>query len=390
VPRMPAGRVLFVTSSYPRRPGDHSGAFVHRLAVDVQALGWQVEVLAPDAPGLARDEEIDGVEVHRFRYAWPDSAQALAYGGGMLANISSRPWTALTVPTLLAAERLVTARRARSIDLVHAHWVVPQGLALVRLARPTVLSVHGSDVHRVPGGAITARVQRAVLRSAAAVLANSNATGARVEALADRRPDVVPLGVDPDPAIDGRVVSDLRAAHPGRLLVAVVARLVPQKGIDDLLEAVAPLPGVAVLVVGGGPEGPALTALATRLGLAATFTGPVPPEDVAAHLAAADVVVSPSRGAEGQGLAVLEAMAVGRPVVVTAAGGQAESVEDGVTGLVVAPGDRAALTAALARLAADEALRLRLGEAARTEVARRFSRRASAEATVAVYRRVLA
>jgi phosphatidyl-myo-inositol dimannoside synthase len=384
-----AGRVLFVTSSYPRRAGDHSGAFVHRLAVDVQALGWEVRVLAPHAPGLAADEEIDGVEVHRFRYAWPTRAEALAYGGGMLANLRGRPWTGLTVPTLLAGERLVTARRARHVDLVHAHWVVPQGLALAHVARPMVLSVHGSDVHRVPGGAITTRVQRAVLRSATAVVANSGATAARVEELADRRPDVVPLGVDPEPAIDGGLVLDLRTAYSGRLLVAVVARLVRQKGVDDLLEAIAPLVGVAVLVVGGGPEGPALTALATRLGVAATFTGPVAPEAVASYLAAADVVVAPSRGAEGQGLAVLEAMAVGRAVVATASGGQAESVDDGVTGLVVAPGDRTALTAALARLAGDDALRLRLGEAARADVARRFSRRTAAEATVAVYHKAL-
>jgi hypothetical protein len=92
------GRVLFVTSNYPRWAGDTTTPFVHDLAVDLGARGWQVRVLAPHAPGAARDETIDGVHVHRFRYLVLASAQTVCYGGGALVNIRNSRLTRAKIP----------------------------------------------------------------------------------------------------------------------------------------------------------------------------------------------------------------------------------------------------------------------------------------------------
>jgi glycosyltransferase involved in cell wall biosynthesis len=380
-----ARRALFVTSSYPRWPGDASGAFVHRLATDLGPLGWVVEVLAPMAPGLATDATLDGVAVHRFRYSWPPRTQRLAYDGGMLSNLRARRWTALTVPGLLVGERLAVSSRCDHVDVVHAHWVVPQGLALVGLRKPLVVSVHGSDINRVTGAG---RLKALALQSADAITANSDTSARRVERLIGRRPTVVPMGVELDPPVDDEMVASLRAAVGRELVVGVVARLVEEKGVADLVEAVAGLDQVGLLVVGDGPERAALVEQAASLGVQAVFAGAVAPGQVASHLAACDVVAAPSRQPEGQGLALLEAMAVGRAVVASTAGGQAESVVDGESGLLVPPDDVSSLRRALERLLGDAALRDRLGHLGRLAVAERFSRRACAQAMAKVYETV--
>src|SRR5207245_5777728 len=137
------------------------------------------------------------------------------------------------------------------------------------------------------------------------------------------------------------------------------------KGVDVLLRAAATLPGLLVEVAGDGPERPGLEAIDPS----ATFLGWQPRLDDL--LARWDVFALPSRE-EAFGIAALEAMAAGRPVVATRVGGLPELIEDGLTGLLVPPDDPAALAAALARLAADPALRARMGQAARERAAACF------------------
>src|SRR5581483_6250386 len=129
--------------------------------------------------------------------------------------------------------------------------------------------------------------------------------------------------------------------------------------------------GLPRVIVGDGP-------LRERVPDAVGF---VPPRELGPYYARAAVVACPSRR-EGYGVAAREAMAYGRPVVASAVGGLADAVEDGVTGLLVPPGDPAALRAALERLLGDAALRARLGEAARRAAEERFSWEAATRATI--------
>ncbi|WP_337062287.1 glycosyltransferase [Kineococcus sp. G2] len=171
-------------------------------------------------------------------------------------------------------------------------------------------------------------------------------------------------------------------AGDGRTVVHV-ARLVEKKGTEHLLRAVALLAArggdVRLVCVGDGPLRGALERLAHELGIAGrvTFTGALGNPDVLAHVAAAAVLCLPSVTArsgdqEGLGQVLLEAGALGRPVVATAHGGIPSAVVDGVTGLLVPEADPAALAAALARLLDDPELARRTGEAARRHVERSF------------------
>jgi glycosyltransferase involved in cell wall biosynthesis len=392
-----AGRVLFVTSNYPRWTGDSTTPFVHDLAVDLGGRGWPVTVLAPHFPGAARLEHLDGVEVHRFRYLRPESAQTVCYGGGALVNLAGSRATLAKVPALVVTEWAATAALLRRrFDVLHAHWVLPQGFVATSVparGAATVITAHGGDVFGLRGG-IVDRFSRWALDRADAVTVNSAATARAVGEIAPGA-DVttIAMGVDVEARPDPDEVAAIRSR--GGPLLVFVGRVVPDKGVDDLLAALTRLPGVRAAVVGTGQHLDSLRASSVELGVAdrVEFTGWVDPARIPAWLAAADVVVAPSRigrdgWQEGQGLSIIEAMAQRRPVVATATGGIPETIEDGVTGVLVAPQDPAALAAALSGLLADPAAAAVMGARAQASVRERFSRAAAADRFAALYERL--
>ncbi len=172
------------------------------------------------------------------------------------------------------------------------------------------------------------------------------------------------------------------------LTIGMVAQLIPRKGHRHLLDAlerlVADFPQLHVLVFGKGPLEGELRAdiearrMAGRVRLAGFR------DDLPRWLGGLDILAHPA-DREGLGIAVLQASAAGVPVVAARAGGLPEAVEDGVTGLLTPPGDVAALAAALHRLAADPALRRRMGEAGRARIQAKFSLDAMVDGNLAVY-----
>jgi glycosyltransferase involved in cell wall biosynthesis len=333
-------RVLHLTTSYPRHEGDFAGRFVADLVEDLRARGVDVSVLAP---GDYRDF-------------------GLAYGAGVVANVKRRPWLA---PALLGSMVSAVRRAARDADVVHAHWLA--GGAVAALARvPFVVTLHGSGTAGRFSDLELARkhprLVRAVLRRARAVLCVSEALADAARSCGARDVRVIRNGVE----IPDRVGAE---AEPAEVLFA--GRLSPEKGIEELVAATQ---GMNLVVAGDGP----------LRELVPSALGFVPHEELARLYARAAVVVLPSYR-EGLPLCVLEAMAHGRPVVASAVGGIPELVEEGVSGLLVPPGDVAALRAALERLLADPILRRRMGRAARRRVAELCARDGVADATLRAY-----
>ena len=201
---------------------------------------------------------------------------------------------------------------------------------------------------------------------------------------------VVPSGIDPaamEAAPDARTA--VRAEwgiDSGDVVVLVLGALERRKGHAVLLDAAGRLaaqhPGLRYVFAGDGGERAALTGAARHLGDRVVFAGFR--RDVAACLAAADVVALPSLH-EGLGVAALEAMAAGRPVVASRVGGLAEVVVEGETGLFADAGEPGSLAAALAAVAGDPGLRARLGEGGRRRVLARYTAARMAEGTIACY-----
>lgn len=318
-------RLLVLSSTYPRWAGDPTPGFVHELARRLTDE-FDIRVLTPHAPGAAARELLDGVDVHRYRYA-PAALETLVSDGGIVPNLRRAPWKWLLVPLFLAAGLLATWRHLRRWrpDVVHAHWLIPQGLAAALLRRagaPYLVTCHGADLYALRGAAFEALKRRA-LRSAAAVTVVSEPMRAELARLGvdDGRVFVEPMGVD----LAGRFSADA-ATRRNRDELLFVGRLVEKKGLGYLLAAMpailAQRPGALLTVVGAGPEEPSLRAQAARLGIEpqVRFLGAREQTELPALYRRAAVFVAPfveaaSGDQEGLGLTMIEAAGCGCALV---------------------------------------------------------------------------
>ncbi len=327
-------RVAVLTTSYPRFPEDMAGRFVADAVEHVRRRGIEVEVVGPE-------------QFHNY---------GIAYGHGVVGNLRRRPWLALLVPALLTS--FVRAARRVDADLLHAHWL-SGGWVAACTGTPYVVQVWGTDVElarRLP------RLARGVLQGARLVIAASTALADQARLLGAREVRVIPSGVDLPPHVG-------KEASPPEVLYA--GRLSPEKGVLELVEAAL---GLNLVAAGDGPLRPRVPGA----------RGFVPHDELQRLYARAAVVACPSRR-EGFGVACLEAMAHGRPVVATSVGGLRDLVVDGETGLVVPPRDPPALREALLRLLGDSDLRRRLGAAGRVRAQDVFSWQAVTDMTLAAY-----
>ncbi|MGR8933892.1 MAG: glycosyltransferase family 4 protein [Gammaproteobacteria bacterium] len=392
------GRVLCVTSTLPRWQNDSVPHFVLHLAEDLQSLGWEVDLLAPHAESAALKEKLNGLNVERFRYAWPASAETLCYQGGALINMRQNKSNLLKIPLLVACEYFAVKRLllSRKYDFIHSHWILPQGfvgaLATLPTNIPHIITVHGGDVFGL-NNAIFRTFKRFTLKQAKAVTVNSSATLAAVNELSSpsARIHKIPMGIKiADISKTDRQVQRIREKYrsDNNPLLVFAGRLIHEKGLSDLIQAVAILnkhyPTLKLLILGEGQERKYFEALKTKLALTDTieFCGWIQPEVVPYYLAAADIFIGPSIQTkngwkEAQGLTFLEAMSVKTPVIATRLGGISDIVKDCETGLLVEQRAPEQIADAVIRLLNNSALAETLAEngyqLARTEYSRQFS-----------------
>lgn len=401
--------VVMVTTSYPRFPGDSVGTFMEPIAVAVAERGHEVHVVAPWHPLVRRGREERGVRFHFYRYAPTPSLNVFGYAAAMRADVTLRGAALIAAPLALAQgwRTARTVARTHGATVMHGHWVIPGGItaALAAPRLPLVISLHGSDVFVAEKLAPARLAARAAFRRAGAITACSDDLARRAVAIGAEaaRMEVVPYGVDsdrfkPDGAGRARVRSVL-GLQGDELLIFAAGRLVRKKGFEYLIDAMAALPANAgaVLAIGGAgdlerelndrsPRG-----VAGRVKLLGNLTQ----DQVAQHLAAADIVVVPSvrdeaGNVDGLPNVVMEALASGTPLITTSVGGIGAVVTDDETAVVVPERDAAAISSAILALSRDPARRTRLGAAARAMVGARFGWGRTAERMEAAYDRALA
>jgi glycosyltransferase involved in cell wall biosynthesis len=382
-------KVLFVTHSYPRVPGDAAGSFLWHLAVALRGEGVEVRVIAPSGDDVAPHDVFDGIPVDRFRYA-PRRYENLAYTGNMATEVQ-RSWSAkFALVGFLGSEFAAATRIRREFapDIVHAHWWFPGGLVGSWVATmghlPMVTTMHGTDVRLARSKSFAQPLFRHVMRHSAAVTTVSRWLADEVEAMMPGlRPHVAPMPVST------AMFSPGGDRHGDRLLF--VGRLNAQKGIGDLVHALARLQRPAHLdVVGDGPDRAALAGLADSLGVASRirWLGALPQTQLPALYRAATALVVPSIG-EGLGLVAVEAQLCQTPVVAYASGGTTDTVRDGETGVLVPAGDVPALATALDALLADPARQVALGQGGRMNALAMFAPESAARRYAALYRSVV-
>lgn len=308
-------RVVFLTHNYPRFAGDVSGSFLATLAGGLRDRGHDVRVIAPSDRGQVGEPVLDGIPVHRVRYA-AAAQETLAYRGTMAeaARSPAGAWRAWSL--IRAMRRAARAALDEGTEVIHAHWWVPAGLAAPRGA-PLVITLHGTDAGLLERSTVARRLARPPLRRAQVVTAVSAHAARQVTRATGR--DIPAACIQPMPVDVGRYGT---AGKGGGGMVAV-ARLTRQKRIDLALRALALAPDLPSLaIVGAGPEREGLEALARDLGVEGRvrFLGAVPPSEVVARLQRADLALFPAIG-EGFGLAAAEAFMAGAPVVACLDGG---------------------------------------------------------------------
>lgn len=368
-------RLLFLNYEFPPLGGGAATASRH-LIREWTAMGVEVQVITSHFPGLPWREEQDGAIIHRL------PVFRRRRDRGRIGEMALY----MTGASLLAP---VIAARWKP-DVALAFIGIPSGPVAWALRRltgvPYLVCLRGGDVpgFRCEGvdgfHRLLAPVTRRVWSRAAAVTANSRGLADLARAfIPDLAVPVIPNGVDTTLFHPGPHRTAAMAGGAVRLLA--VGRLVGQKGIDVLLNALA-RPGlerVELDLVGDGEWRSDLEAQAVRLGLAARvrFRGWLDRSDLATVYREADLFVLASRD-EGMPNVVLEAMASGLPVVSTTVPGARDLVVEGETGLLVPPEDPTALADALRRLVADADTRVWFGARGRVRVEDSFSWRAAA------------
>lgn len=359
--------LLVLASTYPRWSGDPEPGFVHELAMRLTNR-FRTIVLCPHAPGAKLTEVLDGVEVVRYRYA-PERLQRLVNDGGIVSNLRQAKWKYALVPGFILAQAWMAWRlcRRHRVEIVHAHWLVPQGLiaafqsCLPGRSIPFVVTSHGADLYALHGRALD-RVKRFVGQKASLVTVVSSAMKKEIVRIGmdAAKCQVLPMGVD----LEGRFTREhgnLRSANE----LLFVGRLVKKKGLNVLMQAMPRIleakPDVRVTVVGFGPEEVRLRLQAKALGVdhAVDFMGPLPQSELPALYRRATLFVAPFMQAEdgdreGLGLVTIEAIACGCPVIV----GDLPAVRDILdlpedACMRVPPGDALALSAAVLRVLSD-------------------------------------
>jgi len=387
---------VFLSKTYPPGSIGGIGRYIHHLARAIGSQGHQVHVLTT-GEGHDRVDFEEGVWVHRIVVR----EHAVPAGLEVPQHIWNHSKTMFVEATEIAGRRDIDAVYAPIWDVEGIAFLEDRRVPIVHSLQTTLefyLDSNPSkrdDAHFMESFARPMlALERKVMAESDRIHAISSAIAREIErqyslTLDPQRIDVIHLGLEDMRAAEKRLPTSLPG---GMVRMTFVGRLESRKGIDVFLETVPALlarfPHLHIDVVGNDtiPNGSGSTyrrdfekaakGKYDRARLA--FHGEVDEDALRGFYAASDIIVAPSRF-ESFGLVHLESMMFGKPVVGGAIGGMAEIIDDGVTGLLVPPGDSKALEAALERLVVDGKLRESIGAAGREAYERRFSASTMAE-----------
>lgn len=342
-------RVLQLTSSYPRNESDTSSIFLRHLFKHLSKNGLEIHVLAPHDAQVQKAILDRNVHVHWFKY-FPSRWQKLTYGSGILANLKHKPLLFLLIPFFLVAMFTSLLRLCYQLkpDVIHAHWIIPQGFIAVIVGSvlniPVITTAHGGDAFSL-NNSILSRLKRFTIKHSSTWTSNTSAT-ANAIGLKDQipKPHIIPMGVDIQQFQSGNANNVIE--DESRNIILFVGRLVEKKGVKYLIDAFDKLPPhfqqrSVLWIIGDGDERSKLEKQAKESGISnIKFWGRVQNHLLPDYYAAATVFVAPSiidsnQDTEGQGVILLEAMAAKKPIIATNVGGIPEVIKNQHSGLLV-------------------------------------------------------
>jgi len=344
-------KILVFSSTYPRWPNDTSPPFVHELSKRLTD-DFDIIVLAPHYPGAKTKEVLEKVKVIRFRY-FAECLEILAGETSIIPTLREKKYLWLILPFFLVSGflHLLYLVRKHKIEIIHAHWLFPQGFQAALTSKltqtPFIVTSHGADIFATQGPTWFS-IKKWVCDNAATVTAVSQAIKNEIHAkLSSTRTEVIPMGVDSQIFSPQKRDDSLRKRYniPAEFLL-FTGRLSEKKGVKYLIEAMPRVtscyPHAKLLIVGKGELEKDLKEMTRRLGLDETifFTGPLPNQELPALYATADLFIAPSTKTndgdiEGFGLTFVEASMCGSIIIGSKVGGICDIITEGETGFLV-------------------------------------------------------
>jgi glycosyltransferase involved in cell wall biosynthesis len=372
-------KILVLTSTFPRWEDDVEPPFVYELCRRLSETFF-VHVLAPHTSGAAVEEQLDGIQVTRYRY-FISRWESLAYCGGILAKLKQKPMRYGLIPFFILAQLLALVHLLQrcQYDCIHAHWMIPQGLTaliarfFIKSAPPLIVTSHGSDLFGLPGSAFNI-VNRLVVSHSHAVTVVSSVLRDRLVQIgaSEEKIHIIPMGTD----LQKRFTPATTTANGSNLLY--VGRLNHQKGVHNLLDALPPIitqfPEVKLRIAGDGTARNDLEKKVVELGLEkhVRFLGAVSHDRIHFFYRKADILIFPSLNAEGFGLVLVEALGCECAVIATDLPAVQHLIKDGETGLIVSQNNKDEIAQRVMHLLSNPGKLKKLGKSGREFVLKRY------------------
>ena len=371
-------KVLVLTTTFPRWENDTTPSFVFTLS-KLLSEKYEITVLAPHAFKAAKKEKISNLNINRFMYFFPEKYQKIAYGAGIIPNVKKSFLAKLQIPGFLASEikNAKSIIKKNKIDLVHAHWLIPQGIIGVMLKKkynlPLVVTIHGSDLFPLKSHLFKS-MQKMVVAGADVITVNSEVA---INELVSRFPEAknkivkIPMGIDTKVFRPKKAGSKFKK-YKGKKIILFAGRLNEQKGLEYLLKAlpsvISEIKNIKLLIVGEGEYKKQLEKIADGLGIInhVEFLGSKNHDELSGYYNLADVFVLPSVtssiGTEAFGLVLAEAMACGTCVIGSSSGGIKEIIKNNENGLIFQEKNSDELARDMIKVLKDGKLRERLAK----------------------------
>jgi glycosyltransferase involved in cell wall biosynthesis len=383
-------KILVLASTFPRWENDTTPPFVFELEKRL-AGEFDLYLMAPHCKGAKKYETMENIQVFRFQYFWPAHYQKLCYGSGILPNIKKNKLLTIQGVTLILLQYITALKiiKKEKINLIHAHWIIPQGIIALLIKKqfhiPYIITTHGGDIYGLQNK-ILIRIKKIILQNAKKITVVS--TAIKSEILQKINPnlpiEVISMGVDatlfnPD-KYDKTLKEKYNVTGP---LFLFVGRFAEKKGVRYLIEAMPEITkqfiDARLLIIGEGTLENELKKLTQKLKLEQniTFIGPLPNNQIPNYYATADIFVGPSiqtqeGDTEGLGLTFVEASLSGCIPIGTDVGGISDVIQNHKTGILVPPKDPQRLADAITYLLKNKSSMQTLKQQARTQTIKTF------------------
>lgn len=349
-------KLLVTASTFPRWEGDTEPRFVLDLSKHMTNM-FDVTVLVPAAPGAKDKDILEGVNIIRYHYFPVHKWETLCYPGAIVPRIREKKIRLLLVPFLFASLFFHLIKILPQYDLVHAHWLIPQGIVQSFFKKPYIVTGHGGDVTSLNKG-IFRKLKIRCLRRAKHVTVVSEHLKKKVQELVPEiSASVISMGVDTSKFGKKYFIPNY-FDQGNKKVVLFVGRLAEKKGVTYLIEAMKDIDALLV-IAGDGPLRNKLEKQAEEIKGKVKFLGAKTHEELKYIYASADIFVAPSITAsdgdqEGLGLVILEAMASGLPVIASDSGGISQMITDGENGFLCKEKDVTQISICINKLMNDE------------------------------------